>query len=86
MAEDAMMGWLMSQINAQFIHLRVGGVPSFLPIPLHSLQLGLLSKDQEWFRHLSWDQSWQNLIEERRSFVVTQHYIQPQEMIQLQTG
>lgn len=78
-----MMGWLMSRLGASFIHLRLGGVPSLLPIPLHSLQLGLLKKDQAWFRQLSWDQSWQNLIE-RRSFVVTQHYVSPSEMFVLQ--
>ena len=41
--EDVMMGSLMSSIGASFVHLKIGGVPAFLPIPLHSLQLGPLN-------------------------------------------
>ena len=84
-----MMGSVMSSIGASFVHLKIGGVPAFLPIPLHSLQLGLLKEDQEWLRELSWDQSWKNLIGTTKeaavvsSSLVTQHYISPEELFQL---
>ena len=89
--EDVMMGSLMSSIGASFVHLKIGGVPAFLPIPLHSLQLGLLKEDQEWLRELSWDQSWKNLIgtgsitkeNAISTCLVTQHYIEPEEMLQM---
>ena len=83
-----MMGSLMSSIGASFVHLRIGSVPAFLPIPLHSLQLGLLKRDQEWLRELSWDESWKNLIGTTNqnlisSNLVTQHYIEPEDLYQL---
>ena len=84
-----MMGSVMSSIGASFVHLKIGGVPAFLPIPLHSLQLGLLKEDQEWLRELSWDQSWKNLIGTTKEDVavsfslVTQHYISPEDLFQL---
>ena len=79
-AEDAMVGWLMSnRVNASFVHLKVGGMPALLPIPLHSLQMGL---SNPWFRQLSrWDTSWKNLVNQKNtSFVISQHYIKPEEM------
>ena len=81
-----MMGSVMSSIGASFVHLRIGGVPAFLPIPLHSLQLGLLKGDQEWLRELSWDQSWKNLIGTTKlnsPTLVTQHYVEPKDMYQM---
>ena len=48
--EDVMMGSLMSSIGASFVHLKIGGVPAFLPIPLHSLQLGPLNGKVLWSR------------------------------------
>ncbi len=88
-AEDALIGWVMSTISsALFIHLQIGnGIPAFLPIRACSLQLGLLRRDQEWLRYLSWDQSWQNLIgteeEGLEQFLVSQHYVKPEEMLSL---
>ena len=77
-AEDGMMGWLMSMVNASFVHVR-----AFLPIRVHSLRLGLLSADQEWFGELSWDPNWHNLIGDTLPFVVSRHYVMPEEMLQL---
>lgn len=37
------------------------GLPAFLPIGLESVRLGQIP---EWFRELSWDKSWQNLLGE----------------------
>ena len=79
-AEDAMVGWLMSnRVNASFVHLKVGGMPALLPIPLYSLQMGL---SNPWFRQLSrWDTSWKNLLNQKdTSFIISQHYIKPEEM------
>jgi hypothetical protein len=50
-----------------------------------------LKGDQEWFRELSWDQSWKNLIgtggttkeNAISTWLVTQHYIEPEEMFQM---
>ena len=87
--EDVMMGSLMSSIGASFVHLRIGSLPAFLPIPLHSLQLGLLKRDQEWLRELSWDQSWKNFIGQTTnsnlitSKLISQHYTEPEDMYQL---
>ena len=75
-----MVGWLMSnRVNASFVHLKVGRMPALLPIPLHSLQMGL---SNPWFRQLSrWDTSWKNLVSQKNtSFVISQHYIKPEEM------
>ena len=75
-----MVGWLMSnRVNASFVHLKVGGMPALLPIPLYSLQMGL---SNPWFRQLSrWDTSWKNLLNQKdTSFIISQHYIKPEEM------
>ena len=83
-AEDAMVGWLMSnsRVNASFVHLKVGGMPALLPIPLYSLQMGL---SNTWFRQLSsWDTSWKNLLNQKdTSFIISQHYVKPEEMFTL---
>ena len=90
--EDVMMGSLMSSIGASFVHLRIGSLPAFLPIPLHSLQLGLLKRDQEWLRELSWDQSWKNFVGQTTksnlisSNLISQHYTEPEDMYQLHSS
>ena len=63
------------------------GYPSFLPINLAFIRQG--RGIEEWFEELSWDKSWQNLLGGERSwpkteaFVVSWHYVDPQEMAQL---
>ena len=75
----------LGSIKEQFQYVCYQGIPAFLPIPLRSLQLGLL-KDRDWLRELSWDQSWHNLIgypSSQRNPLVSQHYISPTEMFEM---
>jgi hypothetical protein len=44
-AEDAMMGWIMAEMGAYFVHaVGTQGVPYFLPLSLKTLSSGILTR------------------------------------------